>query len=291
MTPSAAFSRALALMLCLAFAAPSWAKPAIWTVQGPRGRIVLFGSFHQLPPGLDWRPPQLDQALTQADSLWFETDLDAVADVATDRLFDRAGRPGAPGRLWGDLTIDQRQRVETAAARLNLDLDSLSRLPPWRADLMLELALDARSGVRSGEGVEARLQAEAPPRLRRRALESVREQVSFLSGGATTDQVASLDLTARQALDDPDIDLRILNEWMTGDLAGLDRDALEPLARIAPAAHRRLVTDRNHRWARRLEALARRPGLAVVVVGAGHLTGPEGLPALLRARGLRVDGP
>ena len=29
----------------------------------------------------------------------------------------------------------------------------------------------------------------------------------------------------------------------------------------------------------------------IAVVGVGHLIGPDGLPAQLRAKGIRVDGP
>ena len=73
---------------------------------------------------------------------------------------------------------------------------------------------------------------------------------------------------------------------------GRGRDALDPLAAAAPASYRRLIIDRNARWARVLAHIAREStGVTVVVVGAGHLVGPAGVPSLLRARGLRVEGP
>jgi uncharacterized protein YbaP (TraB family) len=37
--------------------------------------------------------------------------------------------------------------------------------------------------------------------------------------------------------------------------------------------------------------LLKRPGTTVVIVGMGHLLGSEGVPALLRARGILVSGP
>ena len=47
----------------------------------------------------------------------------------------------------------------------------------------------------------------------------------------------------------------------------------------------------NAHWLRIVAARLNQPGDAVMVVGVGHLIGPDGLPALLRARGIKVDGP
>jgi len=52
-----------------------------------------------------------------------------------------------------------------------------------------------------------------------------------------------------------------------------------------------MISNRNQRWARTLSRLARKPGRNVVIVGIGHLVGPDGVPALLRAQGLTVEGP
>jgi len=68
-------------------------------------------------------------------------------------------------------------------------------------------------------------------------------------------------------------------------------EALAPLRRVAPTLFRRLVTERNARWAATLDARLKGRGRTVVVVGVGHLIGPEGLPERLRALGYSVKGP
>jgi uncharacterized protein YbaP (TraB family) len=50
-----------------------------------------------------------------------------------------------------------------------------------------------------------------------------------------------------------------------------------------------MLVDRNRDWLPKLEALFARRGRAFVVVGAAHLIGPDGLLAMLRARGYTVE--
>ena len=53
--------------------------------------------------------------------------------------------------------------------------------------------------------------------------------------------------------------------------------------------YQRLLVERNRNWLPQIEALFARPRPAFVVVGAAHLVGPDGLIAMLKAKGARVD--
>jgi uncharacterized protein YbaP (TraB family) len=55
--------------------------------------------------------------------------------------------------------------------------------------------------------------------------------------------------------------------------------------------YERLLAGRNRRWTEQILERLAGSGTTVIVVGAGHLTGPDGVPALLRARGLAIEGP
>jgi uncharacterized protein YbaP (TraB family) len=53
--------------------------------------------------------------------------------------------------------------------------------------------------------------------------------------------------------------------------------------------YQRLLVDRNKTWLPKIEALFARTGRAFVVVGAAHLVGPDGLLALLKAKGYAIE--
>jgi uncharacterized protein YbaP (TraB family) len=115
--------------------------------------------------------------------------------------------------------------------------------------------------------------------------------VQILAGAPVPDQIASLLQTLEEMEDEPDDYAQLVRAWMAGDLKTLDREALQPLRAASPALFRRLLTERNARWTLVLDARLKGRGRTVVVVGMGHLIGPDGLPARLRALGYRVQGP
>ena len=167
----------------------------------------------------------------------------------------------------------------------------LDRLKPWLAEISLSGAAFRRAGAGGQDGVEKTVAAEVPPAAARRAFETAAEQIDILAGAPMADQIASLSETLKEMEDKPDEYQRLVRIWMAGDLKALDREALVPLRRASPLLFRRLVSDRNARWAAALDARLKGHGRTVVVVGMAHLIGPEGVPARLHALGYRVEGP
>jgi hypothetical protein len=277
--------------LILLVAPASWAEPSMWTVRSAHATAVLFGSVHLLPAGLDWEPPALADAVAQADEIWFELPVDAETDTQAEVLVQQRGQFPNGDSLFNHLTAQERTRLTAASGQVGLPESFLAPMRPWLAEVTLSLAEDTKAGAVAGQGVEQRISAQAPAAAHRRAFETPYEQIEFLASASMTDQVASLDQTLTEITDDPDLYRRVVNTWLAGDLAGIMRDALVPLAKASPQLYRRLIIDRNHRWAGILAKRLSGHGRIVVVVGTGHLLGPDGVPALLRARGFAVEGP
>ena len=56
-----------------------------------------------------------------------------------------------------------------------------------------------------------------------------------------------------------------------------------------PAAYQSLIVERNNNWMPQLEKCLARTTPCMVVVGAAHLVGPDGLLTLLQRKGYRVE--
>lgn len=267
------------------------AEPPVWVVSDADSELVLFGSVHVLPPGLNWRPKALTAAIDQADDLWFELPIDQASDLEVAQLAAAHGYLPADKTLSAMLSPDGAARLARICAKYGVSAPLIDRFEPWLAEVALAGATYRTAGADAASGVEKSLAADAPPSAKRHAFETPAQQIALFDGAPMDEQIASLEESLKEIEDDPDAYDKLVDAWMRSDVATLDEEALEPLREASPGLYDRLVTQRNAAWVQALDKRLKGKGRTVVVVGVGHLIGEGGLPARLRALGYSVKGP
>ncbi len=279
-----------ALLIALLTAAPAAAEPPVWTVRDRDSTVVLFGSVHVLPADLDWRPDALDAALTRADDLWFETPVDDANAAEASRAAQAKGYLPAGQSLSALLSPRGRARLERISGQLGISPAGVDRLAPWYADVTLGIVTLMRQGATVTTGVERTL-ADAAPAATRRSFETSTEQIAFFADAPVADQLASLEDTLKQLDEDPAFYDRLIDAWAEGDTKAIEDLGLTPMKQVSVHLYDQLIVQRNLRWVEAITERMKGSGETVIVVGVGHLVGPDSVPALLRARGFIVEGP
>jgi uncharacterized protein YbaP (TraB family) len=76
--------------------------------------------------------------------------------------------------------------------------------------------------------------------------------------------------------------------WRSGDVDTLE-EAIRDLRKRYPDLYARILADRNRAWLAPVAERLRQDVPALVVVGAAHLPGADGLLALLKAQGFEAS--
>lgn len=273
----------LALIGLAACGAPrqDWPEPspALWEVTGPDGAHGwLFGTVHALPPGVEWRTRAVDVALEEADMLVVE--VAELGDRDTARAaFERLARSSGLPPLSQRVPQADRPALATFMDRAGMDDADFADLESWAAALLLANAARSHGG---GNGVDHALLSSAE---RATGLESFGAQYRMfdrLSPEEQTDLLLGLAHDAGQERQG-----ERLRAWITGDMEKLAEETLVGIL-ADPELRHALLISRNRAWAGRIEALLSAGEKPFIAVGAAHMLGPEGLPALLAERGYRV---
>ena len=278
------------LATLLLLATPAAAEAPMWVVRDADSTIVLFGAIHILPKDLAWRPAALDAALATADDLWFETPVDPANQSEATQAAQANGYLPAGQSLEAMLTPAGRERLARVSARLGLAPGALDRLRPWLADVTLGVFALRQQGATADDGVERTL-ADAAPAAVRKAFETPAQQIAFFADAPIREQLASLEDTLKQLDEDPAYFDRLIDAWARGDTRALEALGVTPMKQVSLYLYDQLLVQRNRRWVETIAERMKGSGRTVIVVGAGHLVGPDSVPALLRARCFTVEGP
>jgi uncharacterized protein YbaP (TraB family) len=271
---------ALALTSC-GGSARDWPapSPALWEVSGRNGeKAWLFGTIHALPDGAEWRTPLFERAFAASDMVMVEIGDLGDSSAAAKAFGTFAKTQGLPA-LSTRVAPEDRPALLVLMERAGMDDADFWDTETWAAALILANAVRESD---AGNGIDRDLLDEGKPV---EALETFAGQFARFDALDETAQRALLAAVAREAASD-NADERVV-AWLTGDLAGLD-DVMEDAFTAQPALRKALMVDRNSYFAARIVETIEARRVPFVAVGAGHMLGPAGLPALLAGRGYAV---
>jgi uncharacterized protein YbaP (TraB family) len=183
-------------------------------------------------------------------------------------------------------------RKGDALAAAGMPAAVLERFEPWYVGLlvsmmdMADLGLDPALGLDRHFG-DAAMAAGKPTA----GLETAQQQIAFLDGMDAEEQLQFLDEALENSLEGNDEVEQLHALWRAGDADGLWNGLAADMRARYPRLYAHINVERNDAWLPRLRQRLEAPGDddTLVVVGALHLLGGDGLVGKLRAAGYEVE--
>ena len=261
---------------------------SMWQVDGTNNRVYLLGSIHMLRESDHPIPSAIYDAYADAEVLVMELDMDDIDPVAEQALISELGLIQGGGALRDLMGANLYAEAESLADELQIPLTLFANSEPWYAAITVEVMMLMRAGFSPMHGIEMHL-SEIAARDNKEilGLETTRQQLELLDNLSLTTQREMLMQALTDSADLAHVMDDLIDAWRYGDVEFLEENLLADLEDFEEL-HQAIVVNRNIDWVRQIQALLDDEDDYLIVVGALHLVGDNGVPSLLANRGLEV---
>jgi len=259
----------------------------LWELRSATAKVYLLGSVHMMKPEHYPLDSCIDRAYDDSDTLVVEINPAAQDARQIAQMMQQKGLYPAGQSVGSELSEKTLGILEQYLTTQNIPLQQVQQLRPWYLGLTLTLQRAIALGYRADLGVDLYLVSKAAGVKPVLELETMAGQLAALSGDSPWQQ----DFALRMALEEMTTLDQQLGElvaaWQAGDAAQIERIMREP-ADEYPALEeqfQRLVIQRNQAMAEKIDGFLQGKGHYLVVVGAGHVGGRQGVLSLLKQKG------
>lgn len=261
---------------------------SLWQVDGRHNRVYLLGSIHLLRERDHPLPGVLYEAYDDAEVLFMELDFDDVDPVADQALIRELGMLANGRRLADILGPALFAKASRLAEEAAVPLGLLEYAEPWFAAVNVEMMLLMRAGFSQDQGIEAHFAARAAIDQKEIfGFETTAEQLGFLDSLSIEAQKDMFIQSLVEGISIGEVMDSLVEAWHRGDTQFMEENLLADMQEM-PELNQVIVVDRNIAWTNRIEDMLDDRDDYLVIVGALHLVGNSGVPALLQQRGYAV---
>lgn len=254
----------------------STAQPAYWKVEYKGNTSYLLGSIHV--GSRDWYPlPKVIMSdMANSDVLVVELDASQASAHMEAQMKLPAGQT-----LQGNLAPQTYTKLVEHMKSMGFPPIIVANYKPWAAATVLSVLPYLKSGLQPQFGVDIQFLSRAKGRnMPIIELESAQFQIDLLSGIFSDEKMILelIDLPMSETM-------KLITFWRQGEM-----EEIEALMhqQMTPQQSKLMLTDRNKNWIKILTPLLRGNKSHFVVVGAAHMAGKNGVPALLKEAGFKV---
>ncbi len=263
---------------------------SVWVadIEGQPGQLFLCGTIHVLRQSDYPLATGYEFAYQNAQRLLFELPPGASEAPEFNRRLMELGSYPKTTTLPSEVGPKVWAQVEAWARSRNKSTSSFHSLKPWLASLIITSEEFQRLGASNAMGVDQHYeQRSAKDGKPGQGLETVELQLQLFSGLDRNHQILMLEQTLEEARTMEAEYGELVSAWKKGDLEVL-HNLINREAEKHPELMEIFINRRNRAWVPPLMELLKKGEKVMVLVGAGHLGGPDGLLSLLRKQGCRV---
>jgi len=274
------------LILALSFSALSNAESAVWKISNSNSYLYLAGTLHVLSEEDYPLPEEFNTAYSDASHIVFETDIDVMNAPDTSNRMMELLTYSDGSTLLDRLSLETTSQLRQYTVDVGIPLETVKLFKPGLLLSMLTF-MELKTLGMDAPGVDAHFAAKAERDSKTEgALESIETQINLLAkiGDQNPELYVKYMLSDMPQLNETMTQLR--SAWRKGDLATIDQSMRES---TQEQTYRTLLIERNLNWMPQLHAMLATPATEMVLVGAAHLGGSEGLLYLLEAAGFKVE--
>ena len=286
-----AVSAFAAFLFLLAFAQAILAeeKSLLWKSNPVQMAVYVLGSIHFLKKQNYPLKKDIEDAFAQSRKVVLEINLDALDPQTTDKITLQRALNAKGVTLEQNVSPETFALAEKRARDIGVDIRALNPFKTWSVALTLSTVKMRQLGFDPAFGVDRYLAQRAKDAGKSIAgLETLEDQIGIFDHLSRSEQESMLRQTVEEMNTlETSID-RIVEAWLKGDSSLLEQSLLAGM-REYPQLYSKLILERNQRWLPQIEAMIKQGDNALIVVGAAHLVGKDGLIQWLKQRGYLVE--